>query len=105
MITETGKMEFSCTIPDGGHFEKGRWVTLFTPLLDYLTEQIGDKEETFEVKMYCDIPVFKQGACIGYRKKERIRIFTQKQLHEMLGRRHDNSVMTAAMSSFGPEIP
>ena len=105
MITETGKMEFSCTIPDGGHFEKGRWVTLFSPLLDYLKDEIGEKEQTFEVKLYCDIPVFKQGACTGYRKKEIIRIFTQRQLQETFEFRLNDNPSTAGCSSLGPEIP
>ena len=103
----SGKMEFSTKIDNGGHFEKGRWVTLFTPLLDYIKENSEPYvEPTFEVKGKRDIPVFKQGACIGYRVEDvNLGTFTQSELFMSLYRpRNDYPAMAEAMSLY-PRLP
>nr|WP_321349759.1 hypothetical protein [uncultured Methanoregula sp.] len=80
-----GHAEFSFTVPDGGHFEKGRWVTMFTPLLEALADKMDIDTPSFEIRVRADIPIFKQGACIGYDKKEQsLGLFSQRQVLEML---------------------
>jgi len=79
-----GKVEFSATFDTGGHFEKGRWVTIFTPLLDYIVENSPAKEETFDVTGHIDVPLFRQGACIGHSvKRVCLGTYTKSQFLEL----------------------
>jgi len=80
-LINVGKVEVSVIIDDGGHFEKGRWVTIFTPLIDYIFENLAAKEETFDVTGHIDVPLFRQGACIGYECKEiSLGIYTKSEI-------------------------
>ena len=80
-----GQTFVEAKINDGGHFEKGKWVTLFTPLLEFLVENINIDERKFELSFSGEVPIFKQGVCIGYEKKERsLGLFTQRELMEIL---------------------
>lgn len=73
------------TIPDGGHFEKGRWVTIFTPFIDAFSDKMDIDDQVFEMKHIVEIPIFKQGVCTGYRTEERLfGTITQRQIIEML---------------------
>jgi hypothetical protein len=82
-----GKMEFSVKMDDGGHFEKGKWVTMFTPLLEHLGSIIDIDKQEFEIVARWKEPIFKIGACIGYSDHEKsLGIFTQRQVMEMLPR-------------------
>ena len=79
-----GKMSFKGTFKDTtGHFEKGRWVDLFTRLSDaFPTEQF--KEPTFEITGTVMVPVFKQGACVDWKELSiPSRTVTQSELKRM----------------------
>jgi hypothetical protein len=67
MKPHCGNVVFSCSFTDGGHFEKGKWVTLFSPFLDHIRE-LPTVEQTFEITGTVLISIFKQGAHIGDQK-------------------------------------
>jgi len=82
-----GSCGFSVTLPDGGHFEKGKWVTMFTPLLEALADKMDIDTPSFEIRVTDEIPIFKQGECIRYELRERsLGLFSQRQVMEMLPR-------------------
>ena len=67
-LQSLGKTEFSCTIPDDGHFEKGKWVSWYSPLMD-LVRETPEKEQTFELTGTVLIPLFKQGVHVADRQE------------------------------------
>ena len=74
-----GKTEFSCTLPIDGHFEKGRWVTFVTPILDAFRDE-PYKEPTFDFTLTYDIPQFRNGACVGYKQGHVVRTFSRSDI-------------------------
>lgn len=81
------EIKLSLTMPDGGHFEKGKWVTIFSPILEALADKMDIDTPSFEIRVRDEIPTFKKGECIGYETKERsLGLFSQRQIMEMLPR-------------------
>ena len=79
-LQSLGKTEFSCTIPDDGHFEKGKWVSWYSPLMN-LVRETPEKEQTFEVTGTLSIPLFTQGAnTCNLEKPVYLGIFTKSEL-------------------------
>jgi hypothetical protein len=69
-------------IDNGGHFEKGRWVTMFRENSEPY------KEPTFDLTGKRDVPIFRQGACIGYRTQYLIfGTYTKSQLEKIFADR------------------
>lgn len=70
---------------NGGHFEQGKWVTMFSPLLDYLVDKMDIDEPKFEMTVTEEIPQFLCGACTGYETKKRsLGLFTQREIMEII---------------------
>ena len=79
-LQSLGKTEFSCTIPDDGHFEKGKWVSWYSPLMDLMRETPA-KEQMFELTGTLSIPLFKQGVHVADRQEPiYLGIFTKSEL-------------------------
>ena len=83
MMNQTDMEKTMLVFKSGGFFREGRWIT---PQL-MMAEQRGitQPQSRFEMITHNAIPIFRQGACTGYRDEiSVVGTFTQDQVEQIL---------------------
>jgi hypothetical protein len=69
----------------GGYFEKGRWITPHSLVMERMGDPAQAPQKMFELITHDAVPIFQRGKCVGFwDKRTSMGIFTQTQIKEIL---------------------